>query len=100
MSVVENASDNTNCSFLQYNQSPQSSLIIGSPTYITIDQVRVNEGIVQVIQSIARQSSTRGDFAVIRTNLKFGNRAFSVAGPTAFLFQFAKAHLLPNLSQN
>jgi len=24
---------------------------------------------------------TRGDFAVIRTNLKFGNRAFSVAGP-------------------
>src|SRR6218665_2878970 len=27
------------------------------------------------------RSSTRGDFAVIRTNLKFGNRAFSVAGP-------------------
>src|SRR6218665_1395381 len=25
--------------------------------------------------------STCGDFAVIRTNLKFGNRAFSVAGP-------------------
>src|SRR6218665_3433660 len=37
------------------------------------------------------RSSTRGDFAVIRTNLKFGNRAFSVA----FLFQFANAHLLP-----
>src|SRR6218665_3348012 len=50
------------------------------------------------------RSSTCGDFAVIRTNLKFGNRAFSVAGPiengTAFLFQFANAHLLPNLSQN
>ena len=50
--------------------------------------------------------STRGDFAVIRTNLKFRNRAFSVAGPrllengTAFLFQFANAHLFPNLSQN
>src|SRR6218665_335733 len=28
------------------------------------------------------RSSTRGDFAVIRTNLKFGNHAFSVAGPT------------------
>jgi len=28
------------------------------------------------------RSSTRGDFAVIHTNLKFGNRAFSVAGPT------------------
>src|SRR6218665_1571699 len=27
------------------------------------------------------QPSTRRDFAVIRTNLKFGNRAFSVAGP-------------------
>src|SRR6218665_1288674 len=27
--------------------------------------------------------STRGDFAVIRTNLKFRNRAFSVAGPRA-----------------
>src|SRR6218665_2239433 len=27
------------------------------------------------------RSATRGDFAVIRTNLKFGNRAFSVAGP-------------------
>src|SRR6218665_836718 len=27
------------------------------------------------------RSSTRGDFVVIRTNLKFGNRAFSVAGP-------------------
>jgi len=27
------------------------------------------------------RSSTRGDFAVIRTNLKFGNRAFSVVGP-------------------
>src|SRR6218665_1819060 len=26
------------------------------------------------------RSPTRGDFAVIRTNLKFGNRAFSVAG--------------------
>src|SRR6218665_2377621 len=31
------------------------------------------------------QSSTRGDFAVIRTNLKFGNRAFSVAGPREYL---------------
>src|SRR6218665_1793949 len=50
------------------------------------------------------RSSTRGDFAIIRTNLKFGNLAFPVAGPiengTAFLFQFANAHLLPNLSQN
>src|SRR6218665_1260360 len=27
------------------------------------------------------RSSTHGDFAVIRTNLKFGNRAFSVARP-------------------
>jgi len=27
------------------------------------------------------QSSTQGNFAVIRTNLKFGNRAFSVSGP-------------------
>src|SRR6218665_3363051 len=27
------------------------------------------------------RSSTRGDFPVIRTNLKFGKRAFSVAGP-------------------
>src|SRR6218665_1207083 len=27
------------------------------------------------------RSSTRGYFAVIRTNLKFGNRVFSVAGP-------------------
>ena len=25
---------------------------------------------------------TRGDFAVIRTNLKFVNHAFSIAGPT------------------
>src|SRR6218665_3384754 len=46
MSVIGSASDNTNCSFLQYNQSPQSSLIIGSPNYITINQVRVYEGIV------------------------------------------------------
>src|SRR6218665_3886083 len=52
------------------------------------------------------EDSDRGDFAVIRTNLKFGSRAFSVAGPrewntgTALLFQFANAHLLPNLSQN
>src|SRR6218665_2963582 len=27
------------------------------------------------------RSTTRGNFAVIRMNLKFGNRAFSVAGP-------------------
>src|SRR6218665_979018 len=27
------------------------------------------------------RSSTCGDFAVVRTNLKFGNRAFSIAGP-------------------
>src|SRR6218665_1222645 len=27
------------------------------------------------------RSAMRGDFAIIRTNLKFGNRAFSVAGP-------------------
>jgi len=48
MSVVglQSASDNMNCSFLQYNQSPQTSLIIGSPNYITIHQVRVYEGIV------------------------------------------------------
>src|SRR6218665_3977915 len=32
-------------------------------------------------QARGLRSSTRGDFAVIRTNLKFGNRAFSVAGP-------------------
>src|SRR6218665_2052533 len=64
--------------------------------------------IIHVIHGYASRSrglrsSTRGDFAVIRTNLKFGNRAFSVAGPregTAFLFQFVNAHLLPNLSQN
>src|SRR6218665_2952133 len=46
-----------------------------------------NLSIIYVIHGYATsrsrglRSSTRGDFAVIRTNLKFGNRAFSVAGP-------------------
>src|SRR6218665_3996811 len=51
------------------------------------------------------RSSTRVDFAVIRINLKFGNRAFSAAGPREWNSFPASVRqsigcLLPDLSQH
>ena len=44
-------------------------------------------------------SSTQGDFAVIHTNLKFGNRAFSVSGPREWNNLPASVHQCTSLAQ-